>query len=90
MVTNSCATHALVSILLNCPHKTLGSTLDRLKEHTLGMNPQNKARNHTLMVKSKEQILWNMIATASLFNIYRVGLLETALSSLVLIIHTRP
>ncbi|XP_050351117.1 ubiquitin carboxyl-terminal hydrolase calypso isoform X2 [Nymphalis io] len=42
MVPNSCATHALLSILLNCPNLHLGETLSRLKHHTLSMNPENK------------------------------------------------
>lgn len=42
MVPNSCATHALISVLLNCPNIHLGGTLSRLKQHTLGMCPENK------------------------------------------------
>ncbi|XP_026286523.1 ubiquitin carboxyl-terminal hydrolase calypso [Frankliniella occidentalis] len=42
MVPNSCATHALISVLLNCPNIHLGGTLTRLKQHTLGMCPENK------------------------------------------------
>lgn len=44
MISNSCATHALISILLNCDHRelTLGPTLTRLKESTRLMNPENK------------------------------------------------
>nr|NVI70532.1 calypso [Cucujiformia] len=42
MVPNSCATHALISILLNCPNIHLGETLKRLKAHTHGMSPENK------------------------------------------------
>ncbi|KAG0722136.1 Ubiquitin carboxyl-terminal hydrolase BAP1 [Chionoecetes opilio] len=42
MVPNSCATHSLVSVLLNCSAPDLGPTLSRLKVHTLGMNPENK------------------------------------------------
>lgn len=42
MVPNSCATHALISILLNCPNIYLGETLSRLKAHTYGMSPENK------------------------------------------------
>lgn len=42
MVPNSCATHALISILLNCPNIHLGETLTRLKTHTHGMSPENK------------------------------------------------
>nr|NVI70513.1 calypso [Cucujiformia] len=42
MVPNSCATHALISILLNCPNIHLGETLVRLKVHTHGMSPENK------------------------------------------------
>lgn len=42
MVPNSCATHALISILLNCPNIYLGDTLSRLKAYTYGMSPENK------------------------------------------------
>ena len=31
MVPNSCATHALLSVLLNCPHIQLGSVLHRFQ-----------------------------------------------------------
>lgn len=42
VVPNSCATHALLSVLLNCPNIHLGTTLSRLKMHTFGMCPENK------------------------------------------------
>ncbi|XP_063222588.1 ubiquitin carboxyl-terminal hydrolase calypso [Bacillus rossius redtenbacheri] len=42
IVPNSCATHALLSVLLNCPKIHLGDTLSRLKAHTVGMCPENK------------------------------------------------
>lgn len=42
MVPNSCATHSLVSVLLNCSTLDLGPTLSRLKVHTIGMDPENK------------------------------------------------
>lgn len=44
MISNSCATHALISILLNCDYNelNLGPTLTRLKEHTKIMDPENK------------------------------------------------
>lgn len=42
LVPNSCATHSLLSILLNCSKIYLGSTLTRLKEHTRNMDPENK------------------------------------------------
>lgn len=42
MVPNSCATHALLSVLLNCSNLHLGETLGRLKVHTSGMCPENK------------------------------------------------
>jgi ubiquitin carboxyl-terminal hydrolase BAP1 len=42
MVPNSCATHALLSVLMNCSNLNLGSTISRLKEHTMGMSPENK------------------------------------------------
>lgn len=42
VVPNSCATHALLSVLLNCADLPLGETLSRLKTHTKGMSPENK------------------------------------------------
>ncbi|XP_058175017.1 ubiquitin carboxyl-terminal hydrolase calypso isoform X2 [Anopheles ziemanni] len=42
VVPNSCATHALLSVLLNCFDIDLGTTLSRLKMHTKGMSPENK------------------------------------------------
>ncbi len=42
IVPNSCATHALLSILLNCSNIDLGDTLGRLKNHTKDMTPENK------------------------------------------------
>ena len=43
VVTNSCATHALLSVLLNCPPSVeLGPLLTRFKEFTKGLSPQNK------------------------------------------------
>lgn len=42
VVPNSCATHALLSVLLNCNDLPLGETLNRLKVHTKGMCPENK------------------------------------------------
>lgn len=42
MVPNSCATHALLSVLLNCSKLQLGETLNRLKSHTIGMGSENK------------------------------------------------
>ncbi|XP_059476608.1 ubiquitin carboxyl-terminal hydrolase calypso isoform X2 [Neocloeon triangulifer] len=42
MVPNSCATHALLSVLMNYNNLNLGSTISRLKEHTSGMSPENK------------------------------------------------
>lgn len=42
VVPNSCATHALLSVLLNCSDIPLGETLTRLKTHTKGMSPELK------------------------------------------------
>lgn len=44
MISNSCATHALISILMNCDYDklNLGAVLTRLKEHTRTMDPENK------------------------------------------------
>jgi len=50
MVPNSCATHALLSVLLNCPNIHLGATLSRLKAHTSGMCPENKVQFWRLLL----------------------------------------
>ena len=42
LIPNSCATHALISVLLNSHGVDLGHVLTRLKEHTHGMSPENK------------------------------------------------
>ena len=42
IVPNSCATHALISILLNCPDLELGPTLTALKDHVSFTDPENK------------------------------------------------
>ena len=43
MVPNSCATHALVSILLNCPSQVdLGPALAKLKSHVEGTDSETK------------------------------------------------
>ena len=43
MIPNSCATHALLSVLLNCRDKLkLGSTLTHLRDFTTGMSPEDK------------------------------------------------
>lgn len=42
MVPNSCATHALVSILLNCPNQELGPALNLLKSHVDGADSETK------------------------------------------------
>lgn len=42
MIPNSCATHSLLSVLLNCTHIHLGETLSRLKEFSSKFDPENK------------------------------------------------
>ncbi|KAI4894417.1 hypothetical protein NFI96_030279, partial [Prochilodus magdalenae] len=42
LIPNSCATHALLSVLLNCSGVELGSTLSRMKAFTKGFNPESK------------------------------------------------
>ncbi|XP_028679965.1 ubiquitin carboxyl-terminal hydrolase BAP1 [Erpetoichthys calabaricus] len=42
LIPNSCATHALLSVLLNCNNVELGHTLSRMKEFTKGFNPESK------------------------------------------------
>lgn len=42
-VTNSCATHALLSVLLNCPPTVqLGQLLTKFKAFTAGLSPEDK------------------------------------------------
>ena len=42
VVPNSCATHALVSILLNCPNQNIGPALTELKSHVDGTDSETK------------------------------------------------
>ncbi|XP_013080579.2 ubiquitin carboxyl-terminal hydrolase calypso-like isoform X1 [Biomphalaria glabrata] len=43
IIPNSCATHALLSVLLNCDNKVkLGKTLNLIKEFTNSMSPEDK------------------------------------------------
>ncbi|KAG5838504.1 hypothetical protein ANANG_G00224370 [Anguilla anguilla] len=42
LIPNSCATHALLSVLLNCSGVELGATLSRIKEFTKGFSPESK------------------------------------------------
>ncbi|XP_075403590.1 ubiquitin carboxyl-terminal hydrolase BAP1 isoform X1 [Tenrec ecaudatus] len=42
LIPNSCATHALLSVLLNCSGVDLGPTLSRMKDFTRGFSPESK------------------------------------------------
>ncbi|XP_030633004.1 ubiquitin carboxyl-terminal hydrolase BAP1 isoform X1 [Chanos chanos] len=42
LIPNSCATHALLSVLLNCSGVELGATLSRIKAFTKGFSPESK------------------------------------------------
>ena len=43
IIPNSCATHALLSVLLNCDNKVkLGKTLTLIKDFTDNMSPEVK------------------------------------------------
>lgn len=42
LIPNSCATHALLSVLLNCSGVELGMALSRMKAFTKGFNPESK------------------------------------------------
>uniref|UniRef100_A0A672G4M1 ubiquitinyl hydrolase 1 n=1 Tax=Salarias fasciatus TaxID=181472 RepID=A0A672G4M1_SALFA len=42
LIPNSCATHALLSVLLNCSGVALGTTLSRMKAFTKGFSPESK------------------------------------------------
>ncbi|GAB6020021.1 hypothetical protein CHUAL_002771 [Chamberlinius hualienensis] len=67
IVPNSCATHSLLSVLLNCEGMFLGETLTRLKDYTLNMTPENKgyaigntpelARAHNSHAKAEPKLI---------------------------------
>ena len=42
IINNSCATHALLSVLLNCEDINLGPNLTRLKKFSKGLDPESK------------------------------------------------
>ena len=42
IINNSCATHALLSVLLNCEDVDLGPNLTRLKHFSKGLDPESK------------------------------------------------
>ena len=42
IIINSCATHALLSVLLNCPELELGPTLTKLKSFSHDLDPESK------------------------------------------------
>ncbi|KAF3856298.1 hypothetical protein F7725_017021 [Dissostichus mawsoni] len=42
LIPNSCATHALLSVLLNCSGVELGTTISRMKAFTKGFSPESK------------------------------------------------
>ncbi|XP_060060528.1 ubiquitin carboxyl-terminal hydrolase BAP1 isoform X5 [Erinaceus europaeus] len=42
LIPNSCATHALLSVLLNCSSVDLGPALSRMKDFTKGFSPESK------------------------------------------------
>lgn len=42
IINNSCATHALLSVLLNCEDIDLGPNLTRLKKFSKGLDPESK------------------------------------------------
>ena len=42
IINNSCATHALLSVLLNCEDIELGQNLTRLKNFSKGLDPESK------------------------------------------------
>lgn len=42
IINNSCATHALLSVLLNCEDVNLGPNLTKLKKFSKGLDPESK------------------------------------------------
>ena len=73
IINNSCATHALLSVLLNCEDIDLGSNLTRLKKFSKGLNPESKglaisnmlelSRAHNKHAKPSQLMASPMIST---------------------------
>lgn len=60
LIPNSCATHALLSVLLNCSNVDLGPTLSRMKDFTKGFSPEvgrssTSILAHSLLLRSDSQ-----------------------------------
>ncbi len=51
IIVNSCATHALLSVLLNCPELDLGDNLTQLKTFSRGLDPESKGYTIANMVE---------------------------------------
>ncbi len=51
IINNSCATHSLLSVLLNCSNVDLGPVLSRLQEFTRGLDPESKGLAITNMAE---------------------------------------
>lgn len=54
LIPNSCATHALLSVLLNCSGVELGTTLSRMKTFTKGFGPEVRTHTHSYL----QFLLW--------------------------------
>jgi hypothetical protein len=73
IINNSCATHALLSVLLNCEDVDLGPNLTRLKNFSKGLNPESKglaisnmlelSRAHNKHAKPSQLMMSPMIST---------------------------
>ena len=48
VINNACATQAILSVLLNCPHLTLGQQLTDFKTFTADFTPDLKGMHHEL------------------------------------------
>lgn len=72
IINNSCATHALLSVLLNCEDVNLGPNLTRLKTFSKGLNPESKglaisnmlelSRAHNKHAKPSQSMVTPMIS----------------------------
>ena len=73
IINNSCATHALLSVLLNCEDVDLGPNLTKLKNFSKGLNPESKglaisnmlelSRAHNKHAKPSQLMVSPMIST---------------------------
>lgn len=57
IITNSCATHALLSVLLNCQDVNIGPSLTKLKDFTQGAYCTNEYSSKIIIIFMSDSLL---------------------------------